>query len=166
MEGAWCLRAWMSVEHRITIMNQEPQRAKAVPHVHGEVAGLLRRPRPGRVRGHPGHVQPSGAVLDEHQHIEPLEQHRLDDQEVTGDDGVRLGGEELPPGRPGPPRRGIDAGGVQDLPHRGRGDRVPELGQLALDPPVSPGRVLSRHPDDQRPDRDPGGRPSWRRRLV
>jgi hypothetical protein len=31
------------------------------------------------------------------------------------DDRVRLGGEELPPGRPGPPRRGIDAGRVQDL---------------------------------------------------
>jgi hypothetical protein len=31
---------------------------------------------------------------------------------------VRLGGQELPPGRPGPPGRWIDARGVQDLPHR------------------------------------------------
>jgi hypothetical protein len=129
--------------------------------VHSEVAGLLRRPCPGRARGHSAQVQPAGAVLDEHQHVQPLEQYSLDDQEVAGDDGVRLGGEELPPRRPGPPGRGIDAGRVQDLPHRGRGDRVPEPSQFTLDPPMAPGRVLSRHPDDQRPDRDPGGRPSW-----
>jgi hypothetical protein len=55
---------------------------------------------------------------------------------------VRLGGEELPPGRPGPPRRGIDVGGVQDLPHRGRGDRVPQPGQLPLDPPMAPSREM------------------------
>jgi hypothetical protein len=45
--------------------------------------------------GHPGQVQPAGAVPGEHQHVQPLEQHRLHHQEVTGDDGVRLGGEEL-----------------------------------------------------------------------
>ena len=148
-------------EDRVAIMDQEPQRAEAVAQVHGEVAGLLRRPCPGRARGHPGQVQPAGAVLDEHQHVQPLEQHRLHHQEVTGDDGVRLGGQELPPGRPGPPGRGIDARGVQDLPHRGRGDRMPEPRQLALDPPVAPGRVLPRHPDDQRLDRGTGGRSSW-----
>jgi hypothetical protein len=86
-------------EDRVAVVDQEPQRAEAIPQVHGEVAGLLRRPRPGRVRGHPGHVQPAAAMLDEHQHVQPLEQHRLHHQEVTGDDGVRLGGEELPPGR-------------------------------------------------------------------
>ena len=60
---------------------------------------------------------------------------------ATGDDRVRLRGEELPPGRPGPPQCRVDAGGVEDLPHRGRGDRVPEPGQLALDPPMAPGWV-------------------------
>jgi hypothetical protein len=148
-------------EDRIAIMNQEPRHAGAVPHVHGQAAGLLRRPRPGRARGHPGHVQPAGAVLDEHQHVQPLEQHRLDEKEVTGDDGMCPGGEELPPGRPGPPRRGIDAGRVQDLPHRGRGDRVSQPGQLPLDPPMAPGWVLTRHPDDQCPDRSTGRRSPW-----
>jgi len=79
-------------------MDQEPQRAEVVTQVHGEVAGLLRRPRAGRVCGHSAQVKSAGSMLDEHQHVQPLEQHRLDDQEVTGDDGVRLGGEELPPG--------------------------------------------------------------------
>lgn len=60
-------------EERIAIMNQESQRAEAVTQVHGEVAGLLHRPCPGRVRGHPGQVQSSGAVLDKHQHVQSLE---------------------------------------------------------------------------------------------
>ena len=60
-------------EERIAIMNQEPQRAEAVTQVHGEIAGLLHHPCPGRVRGHPGQVQSSGAVLDEHQHVQPFE---------------------------------------------------------------------------------------------
>jgi hypothetical protein len=54
-------------------MNQEPQRAETVPQVHDQVAGLLHRPSPGRVRGHPGQMQPSGAVLDEHQHVQALQ---------------------------------------------------------------------------------------------
>ena len=47
-------------EDRVAIMNMEPQRAKAVTQVHGEVAGLLHHPRPGRSRSHPGQVQPAG----------------------------------------------------------------------------------------------------------
>ena len=100
-------------------------------------------------------------MLDEHQHVQPLEQDRLHHQEVAGDDHVSLGGQELPPGRPGPARRRLDARSMQDLPHRGGGDHMPEPRQLTLDPPVPPGRVLARHPDDQRLDRGPGGWPSW-----
>ena len=76
-------------------MNQEPQRAEAVTQVHGEVAGLLHRPRPGRVSGHPGHVQSSGAMFDEHQHVQPLEQHGFHHQEVTGDDRMSLSGQKF-----------------------------------------------------------------------
>jgi pimeloyl-ACP methyl ester carboxylesterase len=74
-------------------------------------------PRPGARSPRPGAV--FGAVLDEHQRVQPLEQHRFYHQEVAGDDRVCLGGQELPPGRPGPPGRGIDARGVRDLPRRG-----------------------------------------------
>jgi hypothetical protein len=51
--------------------------------------------------GHPAQAKPAGSVPGEHQHAQPLEQHRPDDQEATGD-GARPGGEELPPGRSGP----------------------------------------------------------------
>jgi hypothetical protein len=87
-------------EGRIAIMNKELQRAGAVTRVYGEVAGLLHRPRAGQPGGHPGQVQPAGAVLDEYQHVQPLEQHGFHRQEVTGDDRVRPGGQELPPCRP------------------------------------------------------------------
>ncbi|WP_141957987.1 hypothetical protein [Actinoallomurus bryophytorum] len=75
-------------EDRIAVMNQEAQRAEAVTQVRGEIPGLPRRPRTGRVRGHSAEVRSSGAVLDEHQHVQPLEQHRLYYQEVTREDRV------------------------------------------------------------------------------
>ena len=78
-------------EDRVAVVDQEPQCAEAAIQVHGEVAGLLRYPRPGRARGYPGQVQPARAVLDEHQHVQPLKQRRFRHQEVTGDDRVRLG---------------------------------------------------------------------------
>ncbi|MEV6032810.1 hypothetical protein AB0L65_16745 [Nonomuraea sp. NPDC052116] len=99
-------------EERIAIVDQEPQLGDALP----QVAGLLDRPRPGRTRGHPTQMQPPSAVLDDDQHIQPFEQYRLDHQEVARVDRVGLSGQELPPGRPSPARRRIDAGGVQDLP--------------------------------------------------
>jgi hypothetical protein len=40
-------------------------------NVHGEIPGLLHRPR---VCGHAAQVQSAGAVVDEHQHVQPLEQ--------------------------------------------------------------------------------------------
>jgi hypothetical protein len=124
------------------------------------VPSTVNCPRPGVAAAalHPGRVQPAGAVLDEHQHVQPREQRHLHHQEVTGDNRVRLGSQELPPRRPRPARRRTDARGVQDLPHRGRRDRVPQPRQLALDPPVAPGRVLPRHLDNQRLDRGPSRR--------
>ena len=39
-------------------------------------------------------------VVDEEEHVEPAEQHGVDAEEVAGDQALRLGGEELRPGRP------------------------------------------------------------------
>jgi len=80
---------------------------------------------PGRARSHSAQVESSGAVLDEHQHVQAPEPYRLHDQEVAGDDGVSLGGQELPPRRTLPAGRRVDAGGVRDLPDGGRGDHMP-----------------------------------------
>ena len=60
-----------------------------------------------------------------------------------------LRSEELRPGRSGPPRRGVDAGGVQDSPDGGGADLVAEAGEFAVDASVSPGRVLGGQAHDQ-----------------
>lgn len=49
---------------------------------------------------------------------------------------------KLVPGRAGAAGRGIDPGFVQDLPHRGGGDRVAKFDEFALHPPMSPGGLV------------------------
>jgi hypothetical protein len=70
------------------------------------------------VGGDPGEVYAAAAVLDHHEHTEAAQEDGVDVGEVDGEDRVSLRGQELPPGRSGPARSGIDAGGLQDLPHR------------------------------------------------
>ena len=49
---------------------------------------------------------------------------------------------------------------MQDLPHGGGGDRVAELDELAVHPPVPPGRVVRGDADDELADRGCCGRPA------
>lgn len=86
----------------------------------------------------PPRVESAGSLLDEHQHVQPLEQPGLHHQEVTCDARVSPGGQELPPRRARPAGCWLDAGGVEDFPDGGYGDRVPEPGQLTLDASVPP----------------------------
>jgi hypothetical protein len=70
--------------------------------------------------GYAANVGPAGAMLDEHQDIEPFEQHCVGVQEIYGKNPGGLSREELPPGRASAARSRIDARGMQDLPHGGR----------------------------------------------
>jgi len=54
-------------------------------------------------------MHPAGTVLDEHQHIDALQQHGVHVQEIDREDPGGLGCQELPPRRAGPARRRIDA---------------------------------------------------------
>jgi hypothetical protein len=60
----------------------------------------------------------------------------------------------------GPGRRGcgINPGVMQDLPHRRGRDRVAELDELALYPPVTPRRIVRGHADHELADRSRRGR--------
>jgi hypothetical protein len=69
-------------------------------------------------------VDAAGAVLDDDQSVEAVEQHSVHVDEVDCNDAVSLGVKELPPGRAGAARRWVDPGVVQDLPDRGSGYRV------------------------------------------
>ena len=114
-----------------------------------EVAGLLNCPVPGRVRGDAAQAHPAATVLDEHQHVYALQQHGVHVQEINREDPGGLGCQELPPRRAGPTRRRIDARSAQDLPHGRRRNCHAELHELAVDPPVSPQRILPRQADDK-----------------
>jgi hypothetical protein len=93
--------------------------------------------------------------------MQPRQQHGVHVQEAGGEDPGGLGMQELPPRRTRPARRRVDARGTQDLPDGRRRDRHAELRQLAVDPAVSPQRVLFRQahrnagdaPDRRRPAR-------------
>jgi hypothetical protein len=115
----------------------------------GEVAGLLHCPVPGRVRGDAAQVHPAGTVLDEHQHVHALQQHGVHVQEIDREDPGGLGCQELPARRARPARRRVDARGMRDLPHGGRRNCHAELHELAVDPPVSPHRILPCQANDK-----------------
>jgi len=73
-------------------------------------------------------------------------------EEVDGEYPGGLGVHELPPGGTRAARRRIDARGAQDLPDRGLRHRHAEFRQFAVDPAVSPRRILLRQPEDKAGD--------------
>jgi hypothetical protein len=75
--------------------------------------------------------------------------------------------QELPPGWSVPARRGVDACGAQDLVDGRWRDGQSQLGQLAVNTPVTPERVLVRQADGELGDApDRRRRPGLRRLLV
>src|SRR6478609_1293537 len=75
---------------------------------------LLGQPGAGGVGGDPEDVHPAGGVLDDEERVEPVQRNGVEVEQVTGEDRLRLRAEELRPARPCSPRRGVDAGTVQD----------------------------------------------------
>jgi hypothetical protein len=66
----------------------------------------------------------------------------IDVQEVTGQNAGRLAGQELPPGRRRPPRRGSQADDGQDPADRPLPHPVSQAKQFSLDAPVPTAWVL------------------------
>ncbi|MHB1504480.1 MAG: hypothetical protein ACYCTL_10680 [Acidimicrobiales bacterium] len=69
-------------------------------------------------------------VMDEHEDVEPAEEHRVGVEEVTRHQPFRLGGEELRPGRFRPPWRWVDAVVFQYRPDARWGDDNADGGEL------------------------------------
>jgi hypothetical protein len=89
--------------------------------------------------------------LDEHEHVQPAEEHRVHRDEVARHDACGLRLEEVPPALGGSPRRRRHPRSHQHLPRRAWRDLDAEPGELTLDPAVAPGRVLSGQTNDQLP---------------
>jgi hypothetical protein len=85
------------------------------------------------------------------QHVQALKQHRVDVEQVAGQDPFGLRGQELPPGQASAARRRVDACPGEQQPYRARREPVAKPGQFTVDAPVAPGRVLCRHRQDQLP---------------
>ena len=54
-----------------------PEPDRPLTQTHHQVASLLGHPLPRRMRGHPEHVHPPRIDLDDEQHVEPAQQHRV-----------------------------------------------------------------------------------------
>ncbi len=133
------------------VADEETEPADVVAELHHEVAGLLRRPEPVGMPGHAQDVQVAVADLEHEQDVEsPQRDRAVDVEEVDREHAGGLGGQELPPAGVGAPQwRWWDPVALEDSADRRGADAVAELEQLALDPLVSPVRVLRRHPYDQ-----------------
>jgi hypothetical protein len=64
----------------------------------------------------PEDVHPTVGVLDDEERVEPVQGDRVEVEQVADEDRLGLRAEELCQGRSGPPRRGVDSGGVQNCP--------------------------------------------------
>ncbi len=137
----------MKFDPRSRIRNRLPP--NRAPRVRARLRACRAVHSPAGLEVTPPRLHPAGAVPGEHQDVQPPEVHRVNVQEVNGEDPGRLGMQELPPRRARAARRRIDARGTRDLPHRGRRDRHAEFRQFAVDPAVSPQRILPRQPDNQ-----------------
>ena len=86
-------------EVRSAVADKELDILGPLVDAEGEVAGLLHGPLARRAGGDPADVHPAGAMLDEYQDIDALQQRGVHVQEVNREDPGRLGVQELPPGR-------------------------------------------------------------------
>src|SRR6266540_4331839 len=85
-----------AAELRVAVMDQEPERL-LLSELHHQVARLLRRPSPVRVRAAGDVLDPSRRERDEKQHVDPLQERRLNGQEVASEGGRRLLPQKRPP---------------------------------------------------------------------
>jgi hypothetical protein len=144
-------------EIRSAVADQESEDLEPLVETDSQVAGLLHGPLAGRVGGDAAKVHPARVMLDEHQDVQPFQQHRVHVQEVHREYPGGLGVQELPPRRARSARRRIDPRGAENLIDGRRADGNSQLRQFTVDPAVSPQRVLFRQPDGQAGD-TPGRR--------
>jgi hypothetical protein len=106
----------------VPIADQEPGPGNVLADLHERVAGLLRHPLPDRMRRHPSTWTRRVATSIANSTYSRLRNTVSMVQEVHRQHTLGLGSEELPPGERRPHRRRIDAGAVQDGPHRAGAD--------------------------------------------
>lgn len=100
----------------VPVPDQEFEAVSVILEVHQEITGLLGHPRARGMGGDSGQVHAPGAMLNEEQHVQAAQEHRVDVEVVRGEDRLRLGLQERPPGLPGPSGCRVDVRLLEDLP--------------------------------------------------
>ncbi|MEW1841096.1 hypothetical protein AB0392_24380 [Nonomuraea angiospora] len=139
-------------EPSIPISEQRARPAARLVQVHDQVLDRLGDPVRGGVRGGAEHADAPGGVLDDGQDVLALPVQGDGFDEITGQQGVGLGAQELGPGGGRSVWCRIKTRLVEDLPYRGRCDLDAERGELSVDPPVAPVGVLSDQAQDEGAD--------------
>jgi hypothetical protein len=133
----------------VVVPEEEPEAAAPVVEVHDQVAGLLGQPGAGGLGGDAEQVDPAGGVLDDEERVQAPEADGVEVEQVAGEDRLCLCAEELRPARPCSPRRGVDAGSLQDGPDSRGADPIAKAGELAVDAAIAPVGVLGGEAYDQ-----------------
>lgn len=130
-------------ELAVAVADQEAQLVGPLPEISDEIAGQLRRPGRGWMRGNAQDVDVAVAGIQDEEYVDTLEGHAIDVEEIARQKRVCVGAKEAAPGLvAASSRRGRQAVSAQDAADRPGGDPVPQAAQLALDPLISPRRVL------------------------
>src|SRR5262249_24655893 len=112
-------------ELAVAVTDEEPRPDALGVELHEQVARLLVHPAAVRVGGDAGEADAPGPELNEEQHVEALQEERVDGEEVALQDGRRLLAQELRPTRIEPLRCWLDPCLPQDRPDRARASLIP-----------------------------------------
>ncbi len=85
----------------------------------------------------PQNVDPATRDLHHEQHVQALEEHRVDVEAAARQHGFGLRQQELPPGQPHAARCWLDARSFEQQPHGARRDRVPKPAEFTVDAPIA-----------------------------
>src|SRR5207247_2363264 len=113
-------------ELAVAVTNEKPRLDAAVSKLHQQVARLLGHPAAVRVGRDPGEVDAPARKLDEEQHVEALQEERVDGKEIALQDARRLSPQELAPVLLKPPGCRLDPCLLQHRPDGARGRLDPE----------------------------------------
>lgn len=132
----------------VAVANEEPDPhdTSGVLEVHEQVSDRLGDPDMDGVRGRADYPYTATGVVDDGENVLALAGQRDHLDEVHRQDRLRLRAQEVDPGNGCPARGRIDAGSLEDLPHRRGGDRDTHERELTVGTSISPRRVLSRQP--------------------
>jgi hypothetical protein len=121
-------------------MDKKPdsREVSGVLEVHEQVAESLGHPGMSGVRGGAKYSHPPADMVDDGENVLALPRQRDRLDEVHRQDHLSLRTQEVSPGSGRPARSRINAGGLEDPPHRGGGDREPEKREFAMDASISP----------------------------